>query len=132
VLPAGNRLRTRADFTTTLREARGARADGLLVVHVRLPDTERAGPARGERTTRVGFVVSRAVGPAVTRNRVKRRLRHLLAGRLAGLPVGSRVVVRALPPSAQASSARLDAALHAALDRATRVTTRRPGTGAVR
>jgi ribonuclease P protein component len=62
-----------------------------------------------------GFVVSRAVGNAVTRNRVRRRLRHLLAPRLATLPPGTRVVVRALPAAAAASSAQLAEALAGAL-----------------
>ncbi len=57
--------------------------------------------------TRVGFVVSRAVGNAVTRNRVRRRLRHLLRDRCAGLPHGSVLVVRALPTAAVATSATL-------------------------
>ncbi len=47
---------------------------------------------------RVGFVVSKAVGNAVVRNRVKRRLRHLVA--TLDAPAGARVVVRALPPAA--------------------------------
>jgi ribonuclease P protein component len=47
-----------------------------------------------------GFVVSKAVGNAVTRNRVKRQLRHLVAGELAHTPIGVAVVVRALPPAA--------------------------------
>jgi ribonuclease P protein component len=40
------------------------------------------------------------VGPAVTRNLVKRRLRHLLRDRVASLPPGSTLVVRALPAAA--------------------------------
>ena len=50
--------------------------------------------------SRVGFVVSKAVGGAVVRNRVKRRLRHLVAGELVGAEVPRDVVVRALPPAA--------------------------------
>lgn len=50
--------------------------------------------------TRVGFVVSKTVGNAVVRNRVKRRLRHLAAGRLPGSPMTALVVVRALPAAA--------------------------------
>jgi ribonuclease P protein component len=46
---------------------------------------------------RVGFVVSGAVGNAVTRNRVKRRLRHLAAAQLADTDLELGVVVRALP-----------------------------------
>ncbi len=64
---------------------------------VHLDRTGAAGPAR------VGFVVSRSVGGAVVRNRVRRRLRHLVRERLAELPVGSVVVVRANPPAAESS-----------------------------
>ena len=53
---------------------------------------------------RIGFVVSGAVGNAVTRNRVKRRLRHLAAAHVADTPVGLDrridIVVRALPRAA--------------------------------
>ena len=51
--------------------------------------------------------MSRAVGPAVVRNRVRRRLRHLVACRLAELAPGAVVVVRALPRAAVLSSAEL-------------------------
>ena len=51
----------------------------------------------------MGFVVSKAVGPAVTRNLVKRRLRHLARERTALLPRESMVVVRALPGATAAS-----------------------------
>lgn len=47
--------------------------------------------------SRVGFVVSKAVGGAVVRNRVKRRLRHLAARQLVSTPAVRDVVVRALP-----------------------------------
>lgn len=62
--------------------------------------------------------MSKAVGNAVVRHRVARRLRHLVAARLADLPTGAILVVRALPPAAAASSAELaddlDSALRAA------------------
>ena len=45
----------------------------------------------------MGFVVSKAVGNAVRRNRVKRQLRHLVAARLNQTPFAVDVVVRALP-----------------------------------
>ena len=55
----------------------------------------------------MGFVVSKAVGGAVVRNRVKRRLRHLVARELDATPAGRDVVVRALP-AAGSSPARLE------------------------
>lgn len=63
----------------------------------------------------VGFVVSKKVGSAVVRNRVKRRLRHLSADRLDAVPPSSRIVIRALAPAADASSAVLSADLDRAL-----------------
>lgn len=52
---------------------------------------------------RVGFVVSKTVGNAVVRNRVKRRLRHLVAAALTSapdVPAGTAIVIRALPGAA--------------------------------
>jgi ribonuclease P protein component len=66
----------------------------------------------------VGFVVSRAVGTAVRRNRVRRRLRHLTRPHLDSLEHSTLVVVRALPPAAGAGvdlGEDLDAAWAAAL-----------------
>lgn len=58
----------------------------------------------------VGFVVSRAVGNAVVRNRVKRRLRHEVAARIQTFP-GRLLVVRAAPAAAEADSRQLGADL---------------------
>ena len=62
------RLRQRADF---LAAAAGARVAVPAFV-VQLRDRTDAGPAR------VGFTVSKKVGTAVERNRVRRRLRELV------------------------------------------------------
>ncbi|GAA4856850.1 ribonuclease P protein component [Saccharopolyspora rosea] len=99
---------------------RGRRAGRRrLVVHAlsagQSPEADaNAAPTR-ESSPRVGFVVSKAVGVAVVRHRVSRRLRHLMRDRLAELPAGTLVVVRALPPAADASSRELGADLDAAL-----------------
>lgn len=69
---------------------------------------------------RAGFVVSKAVGNAVVRNLVKRRLRNLIRSRMAGLPPASMIVVRALPPSATAHYEDLGRDLDAALTAARR------------
>ena len=65
-------------------------------------------------------MVSRAVGGAVTRNLVKRRLRHLCREHLAGLPDGSLLVVRALPAAAESSYDELARDLRGGIDRASR------------
>lgn len=70
------------------------------------------------RPTRVGFVVSRAVGHSVLRHHVQRQLRHLCRERLAALPPGSELVVRALAPAAHATYQELGADLDRCLDRA--------------
>jgi ribonuclease P protein component len=61
--------------------------------------------------------VSKAVGGAVVRNKVKRRLRHLMRERVDQLPPGSLVVVRALPGAGDADHAQLAQDLDAALRR---------------
>ena len=67
VLPAEHRLRTSDAFRSVVRQ--GVRAGRhTLVVHAL---------ATGAQPSRAGFVVSKAVGNAVTRNRMKRRLRAL-------------------------------------------------------
>jgi ribonuclease P protein component len=71
-------------------------------------------------SARVGLVVSRAVGPAVVRNRVKRRLRALATARLGQLPAGALLVVRANPAAAAASSELLGSELDRALSRVLR------------
>ena len=94
VLPRSLRMRSSKDFRRTTR--RGVRASRpTLVVHA----------AHLDGGARVGFVVGTAVGNAVTRNRVKRRLRHLAAAQVADTPNGIGpgnigIVVRALPRAA--------------------------------
>lgn len=73
-----------------------------------------AGAETNSAPARAGFVVSRAVGGAVVRNRIRRRLRHLVRERLAAVPAGATLVVRALPGAADVSYARLAADLDAA------------------
>lgn len=83
-----------------------------MVVHLLAPTPDDAtDPAK------VGFVVAKSVGPAVTRNRVKRRLRHLMRERITTLPGGSLLVVRALPGAADASYGDLTVELDRCLGR---------------
>lgn len=89
MLPASARLRTKVEFSTTVR--RGVRAGRPTLVMYATRSTNRP--------TRAGFVVSKAVGNAVVRNRVKRRLRHLVLPYL-GESLTMNVVIRALPAAA--------------------------------
>ncbi|WP_028785241.1 ribonuclease P protein component [Terracoccus sp. 273MFTsu3.1] len=115
MLPARHRLRERADFTTAVRGPGASRAGGrLIVVHANRTD------ARAELPPRVGFVVSKAVGNAVVRNRTKRRLRASIATRLTGIPTGLDLVVRANPAAAEASWDELDLAVGRQLEKACR------------
>ncbi|MBL3699465.1 ribonuclease P protein component [Leucobacter luti] len=69
---------------------------------------------------RFGFIVSKAVGNAVVRNLVRRRLKTIAERRLADGCVGIDVVFRALPAIRDVSFAELEAELNRALDRVTR------------
>jgi ribonuclease P protein component len=109
MLPSASRMRRSEDFASAIRRGRRA-GRPVLVVHLNIAD-DRADPPL------VGFVVSKAIGNAVARNRVKRRLRHLMRDRLQRLPQGSLLVVRANPPAASARNEQLAAELDIALDR---------------
>jgi ribonuclease P protein component len=70
---------------------------------------------------RVGLVVSKAVGNAVTRHAVSRRLRHVarrvITDPTVGLTPSDTVVLRALPASSDASSDELEHDVRHALRR---------------
>ncbi len=113
MLPAPHRLRTAADFTAAVRGSGAIRAGGGLVVM-------HANQGRQDGPARVGFVVSKAVGGAVVRNRTKRVLRHLVGARLDGIPAGYDLVVRANAAAANAPTSQLAAELDRLLARVLR------------
>ncbi|MDQ2583070.1 ribonuclease P protein component [Saccharothrix yanglingensis] len=120
MLPAANRLTRSQDFGLVVRRGRRA-GRSRLVVHVLTaqPGGTPSGASTSAQPTldasKVGFVVSKAVGNSVVRHRVSRKLRHLVRDRLPSLPPGTSLVVRALAPSADADSAELGHDLDAAL-----------------
>ncbi|MFD4352875.1 ribonuclease P protein component [Nocardia sp. NPDC058518] len=109
MLPEPYRLHHRAEFSRTVRRGqRIGRRD--LVVHALTLGYDDV--ADGDSLVRVGgprfgLIVSKAVGNAVVRHRVARRLRHMCAQVVDELPVGTDVVIRALPGAATADSAEL-------------------------
>jgi len=108
VLPQQARVRRPQQFRLVTRTGRRATGRTVTAHLLLVPDGEPA---------KVGFVVSRAVGPAVVRNRVKRQLREIMRARLASLPEGCMLVVRAQPAAAEARQADLAADLDRILRR---------------
>jgi ribonuclease P protein component len=114
MLPQQSRMRRPDDFRRVLRA--GRRAGGSVVAgHLLLVGSD--GPVRSGDPAKVGFIVSRAVGSAVVRNRVKRRLRELMRRRVASLPGGCLLVLRAYPAAASARQEDLAADLDLVIER---------------
>lgn len=94
MLATRNRLRTSTDFSTTVRSGVRNGRRNVVLYAAALPADE---------PSRIGFIVSKGVGNAVTRNLVKRRLREAGAASLKKYGTGYAIVVRALPASAGAT-----------------------------
>jgi len=103
------RLRTPAEFRRVRELAQRGWPHRLLVLYMAPNDLEQ---------TRVGITVSRRVGKAVVRNRIRRRLREAVRARWARLPDSADVVIAARPASANASWSELTAAVDDVLSRA--------------
>jgi len=108
VLSQANRVTHPSDFRLAVRRGRRYTAPHC-VVHI----------VENERTNdvRFGFIVSKAVGNAVVRNRVRRRLRAAAAHLLPNIHRGSDIVVRALAGCAQVEWATLHAEIAEGIDR---------------
>lgn len=128
MLPVDARIRSSRDFGSALKRGRRA-ARGGVVVHWAPEIRQREdfpapqapttpSEADAQRTARAGFVVSKAVGNAVVRNKVKRRLRHAAAAELPHWPAGTDVVVRATPRAAERDFAELHRDLAEAVEAA--------------
>jgi ribonuclease P protein component len=111
-----HRLRSRQDFERVRQRGRGAR-NGLLILQAARNDLQ---------VTRCGLSVSRRLGTAVARNRVRRRLREILRHAMPNLGTGWDLVLVARPPAAEAS---FGALRQAALDALGRAQVLRPPAG---
>ncbi|MGM1029209.1 MAG: ribonuclease P protein component [Actinomycetota bacterium] len=104
MLAKANRIMRGDDFRRVVRT--GRRAGGpLAVVHCAKPEAA---------VSRFGFIVSKQVGNAVVRNRVKRRLSEIVRAELDAIDTAD-IVIRALPPAGQADFATLKAGISALL-----------------
>jgi len=104
-----DRLRKRREFEECY--ASGVRASGRLLQVFLRPNPERA-------QARIGISVPRRVGPAVARNRIRRRLREIFR---RGKPLGPRggdLVVHVRPAASRATFAELAEELSALVSRA--------------
>ena len=122
-------IRTRRAFSALSRSRNRGRSGPIWIVRAG-PDTpglgtagpDSPGPDTGESGTdavRVAYAVGRAVGGAVTRNRIRRRLRAIVAE--LDLPPGA-YLVGVSPAVATESFASLRAHVATALDRLDPVT----------
>ena len=100
------RLRRRDDFDAVYRRGRSW-ANTLLVLRA-LPN--------GREQSRFGFSISKRVGNAVVRNRVKRRLRAIL--RVLAIRNGWDLIFTARPSAAEAGYQPLADAVHSLCSRA--------------
>lgn len=98
MLARGNRITRGAEYKAVVRG--GARCAGAHSVTYVVATSE-------DRPARFGFIVSKQVGNAVTRNTVRRRLKAVCAEAMSELRPGADVVIRALPTAASVDFAAL-------------------------
>ncbi len=106
MLAKANRIVRGDDFRRIVRT--GRRAGGpVAVVHRARPEAAVA---------RFGFIVSKQVGNAVVRNRVKRRLSEIVRAELDAIEPAD-IVIRALPAAGRVDFATLRAGIAPLLER---------------
>lgn len=98
MLARGNRITRGAEYKAVVRG--GTRCAGPHTVMYVVATSE-------DRPARFGFIVSKQVGNAVTRNTLRRRLKAVCADELSRVQSGTDVVIRVLPGGASADFSEL-------------------------
>ncbi|WP_082422207.1 ribonuclease P protein component [Corynebacterium oculi] len=117
MLPAKHKLTSSRQFRHTI--SLGWRVGSRTVV-LHVWEGEPSGEIARVGGPRFGLVVSKAVGNAVARHRVSRRLRHICLNLAAEMNPRTQVVVRALPAAGEASSEVLERDIRKAWKKAAR------------
>ena len=106
MLSQENRLHRSSDFRRVVRT--GVKVNyGRVVFYAARQDSDKERAAHVARSAphtqtsgnppRVGLIVSKAVGNAVVRHQLSRRLRHTCRELIPSMPIGVDIVIRALP-----------------------------------
>ena len=103
-------IRSRRTFEALRRSRHRGRSGPVSVVYV---------PQRTWSRCEVAYAINRQVGNAVTRNRLRRRLRSILSERVSSLPTGA-YLVRTGPDASQLEFYELKVAMSRALEQAAR------------
>jgi len=111
MLARANRLVSADDYKRLVRKGRRLSEQHVVVYVARSTDGV---------VPRFGFIVPKAVGVAVDRNLVRRRLKALGHEALGSIAPGTEVVIRALPGAAQVDWDTLRAEISEAFDRGVR------------
>ncbi|WP_082473922.1 ribonuclease P protein component [Curtobacterium sp. Leaf261] len=108
MLPKTNRIVRGDDYRTAVRRGRRSATAHVVVSVVHRTTSD---------PTRFGFIVSKAVGNAVTRNLLRRRFKGIAHDIVLEHPTGYDVAIRALPAAAQADWLTLVADVNRSFDR---------------
>jgi ribonuclease P protein component len=109
-MSAVGRIHDQATFRALARPAGRASRGAIRVSYV-------PGSAGGPASARVGYAIGRRCGSAVTRNRLRRRLRAIVAQARPGLEPGAYLVLTA-PEATSLRFAELAAAVRSAMEAA--------------
>jgi len=100
-------MRKNREFAWVFRKGKGVGGKYFTLVYLRARDQ-----------VHIGFSVSKKVGGAVVRNRVKRRLRECVRQEVERVPVGYRLIFVPKPEAATADFLQLRQAVRAQMQKA--------------